>query len=57
MEWDAVTLDTSIFVKYHYNFGHPLIQALTDPNESSFRFVLSEVVLCEIESDLTPQGN
>lgn len=56
MEWDAVTLDTSILVKYRYNFEHPLIQALTDPNETSFRFILSEVVLREIEDHLTDRG-
>lgn len=57
MEWDAVTFDTSIFVKYQRDLEHPMIQRLADPNESSFRFVLSEVVLREIEDDLNDLGN
>ena len=56
MEWDAVTLDTSILVKYQYKFEHPLIHGLADPNESSFRLVMSEVVLREIERRLTDKG-
>ena len=57
MEWDAVTFDTNIFIKYGYNLEHPMIERLADPNESSFRFVLSEVVLREIEDDLIDHGN
>ena len=57
MEWDAVTFDTSIFFKYQHNLEHPMIERLADPNESSFRFVLSEVVLREIEDDLADRGN
>ena len=56
MEWDAVTFDTSIFFECQRNLKHPLIQRLTAPDESSFRFVLSEVVLREIENHLSDRG-
>ena len=57
MEWDAVTFDTSIFFKYQHNLEHPMIKRLADPNESSFQFILSEVVLREIKDDLIDHGN
>ena len=53
MEYDAITLDTTIFDQYQINFEGGLLPMLTQFKEGRIEFIISEIVLREVESHLT----
>lgn len=54
--YDAITVDTCIFIKYGIELENGLLKQLEQFKESSFNFVLSEVIQGELIKHLQPKA-
>lgn len=53
----AITLDTNIFCKYHFNFESGLLNELKQFSDSSVNLIISKIVQQEILSKLTERSH
>lgn len=54
-EYDAITIDTCIFHKYHFRFYYGLLKTLRQFGKGKNRLVISDIVIGEIKSQLSAQ--